>query len=336
MNYQFPLLNLITRGHLPVKNPIASKKFVERLDNDSCQTILENLMSINDSKICAKKLDEVMESYQFKTGTRMYVSEATLGQCRDEILANDSPERRQSLCEATMDDVLGTFNAKEQVEKLITMIKLGGVTAAIYKLAAMKPTERANLLDNMKNMSRGTYEFLRTQPLFGRILPQTDTLGRTASGIWKFDLKNSLKPDDRKWYSEHYGKPLKMLGIGALIAVGMTAAIVGISMAYKRWFSAAAKVCKGLSGKKRTICMCNAIIAASEKALAKSEKGLLECDSAKDPDECRYKMKIEIRSWKKKIEEQKRKLLKLGKVSNRPYGNSSDTTDVKVSQNPFE
>lgn len=337
MNYQFPLLNLITRGHLQVKNSIAAKNFIEKLDNDSCQTILENLMSINDSRLCARKFDEVMEAYNLKTGNRLYVSEAVLNGNRDTILENDSAERREALCEG-MDEVLDNagevFSLKNKIDEILKLIKIGGLTAAIYKLASMKPSERHAAIENINKMSKGSYELLRKCPLFKAVLPEYGTVGRTAKAAWTFD-KGALERSDRKWYSEHYGNALKKVGIGALIAVGLTAAIAGISMAYKRWFSAAAKECKGLSGKKRTICMSTAIIAASEKALKKAEKGLLECDSAKDPQECRYKMKIEIRSWSKKIEEQKRKIMKLSKVNSNPYGDKTDTSDVPVSKNPF-
>ena len=44
MNYKHPLLNLITRGHLNVKNRVAMENFINGLDNDSCATILENLL----------------------------------------------------------------------------------------------------------------------------------------------------------------------------------------------------------------------------------------------------------------------------------------------------
>lgn len=340
MNYQFPLLNLITRGHLQVKNSIAAKNFVEKLDNESCQTILENLIVINDSRLCARKFDEVMEAYNLKIGNRICVSESVLANSRDAILESDSEEKRISLSEAlginNVDDALDTVGAIDKLAYLKKLIMGGGVLLAIHKLAAMKPAERNRYISNLKSGSKGVYDILRKNPLFHKILPETDTAVRTGEGLWKMDLKNTLTDKDKKWYGDTMKGAAKGVGIAALIAGSLVAAVASISFAYKRWFSFAAKSCKGLNGKKRTICMCNAIISSSEKAMQKAEKGLLECDSAKDPQECRYKMKVEIRSWHKKIEEQKRKLIKLGKVNDSPYGNQSDTTDVKVSTNPFE
>ena len=342
MNYQFPLLNLVTRGHIQVKNSIATKNFIEKLDNDSCQTILENLILINDSRLCARKLDEVMESYNLKTGNRLYVSESTLMKNRDQILENDSEERRLNLSEAlglatdNMDDVLDNVGLLNKVASLKRLILSGGIAIAIYKLASMKPAERQTILTNLKNGSEGTYNLLRKNPLFKKALPEYDTLGRTAKGLWQFDLKNNLTKGDKTWYLDRAKGIGKGLGIAALVATSLVAAIAGISFAYKRWFSKEAKACKGMSGKKRTICMCNASIAAAEQAMKKAEKALLECDAAKDPQECRYKMKVEIHSWHKKIEEQKKKLIKLGRLTSSPYGDSSDTSEVKVTTNPFE
>jgi hypothetical protein len=68
--------------------------------------------------------------------------------------------------------------------------------------------------------------------------------------------------------------------------------------------------------------MCDAIIAASEIALKKSEESLMKCDSAKDPQDCRYKMRVEIRHWQNKIHEQKRKLARL-QINSQPYPNTN-------------
>ena len=341
MNYQFPLLNLITRGHIQVKNSISAKNFIEQLDNDSCQTILENLILINDSRLCARKFDEVMESYNLKTGNRLYVSESTLMKNRDLILENDSEERRLNLSEAmgfatgNADEVLDTVNVVNKINSIKKLILSGGITIAIYKLAAMKPKERERILGNLKSGSKGLYDALRKNPLFRTVLPRHETLSRTAKGLWQFDLKNNLNDTDKQWYKLKFKSLGKGLGWAALIGTSLVAAIAGISLAYKRWFSKEAKLCKGMSGKKRTVCMCNASIAAAEKAMQKAEQGLMECDSAKDPQECRYKMKVEIHSWHKKIEEQKRKLIKLGKMKSSPYGNETDTSEVKITTNPF-
>jgi hypothetical protein len=167
--------------------------------------------------------------------------------------------------------------------------------------------------------------------------------------IWSFGKSNTLNPADRAYLRNK----LAALGKVSLVAGGIITGIIAINVAYKQFFTAEARKCKGLFGKKRTICMCNAIIAAAEEAQKKAEQALLQCDQSNDPKECRYKMKVEIRSWMKKIEEQKRKLARLqvnkqaypngrpdkSKTSEVPVGTASDPfgDDVQnIPSNPFE
>ena len=80
MNYQIPLMNLVERGHLRVKNVIATKNFINKIDNDTCGMILESLLYNVDSRDCARILDECMETYDLRTNNRLCVSESTLNQ----------------------------------------------------------------------------------------------------------------------------------------------------------------------------------------------------------------------------------------------------------------
>ena len=229
-------------------------------------------------------------------------------------------------------------------------------TAIAAKLSLMSPDQKRKLLNSVKQKSNDAYKMIISNPILASILPHdAGFLPRTAESIWTLS-KKPLKPQDLQ-YLNKIGKMAK--GV-ALVAAGITSAIIAVNILYKQLFSAEAKKCNGMFGKKRTICMANAIIAAAEAAQKKAEENLLQCDQAKDPQECRFKMKVEIRSWMKKAEEQKRKLAKLqinsepyptsrpdkSKISEVPVGTSSDpfamnadTSKVKIpviSKNPFE
>lgn len=347
MNYKHPLLNLITRGHLNVKNRVAMENFINGLDNDSCATILENLLFNVDSRDCARKLDNLLESYQFKHHIRTNLSETTINNARDKVLMKEGED---------LDSLTDFRPAQDSVNELIKLAKWGMFTAIAAKLSLMAPARKRILLNSVKQKSSDAYKMIISNPILASILPQdAGFLPRTAESIWTLS-KKPLKPQDLQ-YLNKIGKMAK--GV-ALVAAGITSAIIAVNILYKQLFSAEAKKCNGMFGKKRTICMANAIIAAAEAAQKKAEENLLQCDQAKDPQECRFKMKVEIRSWMKKVEEQKRKLAKLqinsepyptsrpdkSKISEIPVGTSSDpfamnadTSKVKIpviSKNPFE
>jgi len=326
MNYQFPLMNLVTRGHLKVRNPIGTKKFIEQLDNDSCKTILENLLFVNDSSVCTRMLEDIQESYELRTNTRHFVSEKTLNEQRDKVLLKEGDEY------PPIQDI--GKDISEDVRSFLKYLKYAGVAGAAFALLKYPPAKRTELMNNLKEYHSKTYNMLTASPILKRILPEEAGFsGRLASTLWTWD-KSHLRPSD-KLYLNKVGHGIAN---AALIAAGITTAIIGINIAYKEFFSQEAKACKGVTGKKRTICMCNAIIAAAEKAKAKSEDALLKCDSAKDPQDCRYKLKCEIRSWMKKIEEQKKKLARLQMVNNAAYNKKPENTspiNVSPAYDPF-
>ena len=322
MNYQFPLMNLVTRGHLKVKNPIGAQKFIEQLDNDSCQTILENLIFVTDPNLCTRMLEDVQESYELKHNIRHSVSDRTLGSERDKVLLKEDAEDQFNFADANADIM-------QNVKTILKFLKIGLPTAAIFYIARIPKEQRDATFKNLEMADSKASQLLRSSPLFRKILPEEGGFftRRLPKTLWTLD-KSHLKPSDADY--------LRRLGRGvtniALLGAGITAALVGISIAYKEFFSAEAKKCKGYTGKSRTICMCNAIIEAAEKAKAKSEDMLLKCDSAKDPQDCRYKLKCEIRSWMKKIEEQKRKLARIETINKTAYAKKpQNTTPVKVS-----
>lgn len=320
-------MNLVTRGHLKVRNPIGTQKFIEQLDNDSCKTILENLLFVNDSRVCTRMLEDIQESYELKNDTRHFVSEHTLNKERDKVLLKEDDEYGGTPLSIGKD-------ISEDVRSFLKYLKYAGMTGAAFALLRYPPEKRQELLNNLREYHSKTYDMLRSSPILRKILPEEAGFGgRMAKTLWTFD-KSHLRPTD-KLYINKVGHGIAN---AALIAAGITSAIIGINIAYKEFFSQEARACKGVTGKKRTICMCNAIIAAAEKAKAKSEDALIKCDAAKDPQECRYKLKCEIRSWMKKIEEQKRKLARLEMVNNNVYAKKPENTspiNVSPAYAPF-
>ena len=327
MNYKYPLLNLVTRGHLNVKNRVAMENFINGLDNDSCATILENLLFNVDSRDCARKLDNLLESYEFKHHIRKNLSESTINNARDKILMEYDE----------LDAVTDMRPAQDSVKEIIRLAKIGMFTAIAAKFALMDPKQKEMILKAINNKSTTVYNTIISNPILASVLPQDKGFAKNAlQYLWTFGKQNNFSPSDREYLSKlgRFGKGV------ALVAAGITTSIIAVNIAYKQLFSAEAKKCKGLLGKKRTICMCNAIITAAEEAQKKAEENLLHCDESKDPQECRYKMKVEIRSWMKKIEEQKKKLARL-EINKQPYPtnrpDSSKTSPVPVgtASDPF-
>jgi hypothetical protein len=297
-------MNLVTRGHLSVKNKIGTQKFIENLDNDSCKTILENLLFIQNTNECSRILQDVQESYELQNNIKLSVSDRVLNTERDNILLREDTEYGEQ----------DAVDLKQNIDAILKYLKYGIPAMAVVYLARIPDRERERIFQELKLKHSKAWELLRSQPELKKILPEDlGTFNRAAKSLWT--RKNYLNNNDKSYLSKigRYGKN------AALIAAGITTAIIGIGIAYKQLFSSEARKCNGLFGKKRSICMCNAIITASEVALKRAEDSLLKCDSAKDPQECRYKMKCEIRSWTNKILEQKRKLARLERVNKQPY-----------------
>jgi hypothetical protein len=314
MNYRYPLLNLVTRGHLVVKNRIGTQKFIENLDNESCKTILESLLFVQNTNECSRILQDIQESYELQNNIRTRISDRVLNNERDKVLLREAIDLDQA-----------QQDTKDNIDTIIKYFKIGIPSMAAVYLLRIPTEERLKIFNELKLRHNDLYNVLKTQPELKKILPdESGFFNRMAKTAWTRDSKYLTTGD--KNYLSKIGKFTKN---SALIAAGITTAIIGIGIAYKQLFSHEARKCNGLFGKKRSICMCNAIISASEVALKKSEDSLLKCDAAKDPQECRYKMKCEIRSWTNKIEEQKRKLARLEYVNSHPYPQRDSSTKTK-------
>lgn len=74
---------------------------------------------------------------------------------------------------------------------------------------------------------------------------------------------------------------------------------------YQRFFSKAARQCRGLSGQQKTACMNKAKVAAINQQIAELQKGAAACKKSKNPTKC-------MAGVKKKIDKLKRKAAKVG------------------------
>lgn len=311
MNYKFPLVNLITRGHVRVDNPTSCVNFINSLDNHTAQKLYEQLMYIENISMCGQFLNHVQENIELATGVRSCLSERSFMEQRDLVLMKESAEE-------TITDAAATSEAK----KLIKMIKVGIPIAVALKVLAKYDEESATKIkQKIKLMDSDVSNFLNkswiTRPV---VKAKNFSIRFTKAALT--GKKKHLKHKDIKF--------LKGMRTAALVATGLAAALLAISYLYKKVFSAEARACKKYSGKERTVCMTRARIAACDSAIKKSEDALSKCDSSSNPEDCRFKMRVEVRTWSKKKRIEEERLAKLLRVS------SSAFTEKKPSKNdPF-
>ena len=88
----------------------------------------------------------------------------------------------------------------------------------------------------------------------------------------------------------------------ALTGVAVAAATATVAAAtYKRFFSKAAKACKGKSGIDKTNCMVKFKKQAQLQKIKALESGLNACSKAKNPDICKGRIKPKIAKEKAKM-----------------------------------
>lgn len=86
----------------------------------------------------------------------------------------------------------------------------------------------------------------------------------------------------------------------------IAAAFVGVvaqagEMAYKRFFSKAARACKDKSGTVKTACMNKFKIDGIKEKIKVYQKGLGMCSKSKTPDKCKAKLQSKIAKAKAKL-----------------------------------
>jgi len=350
MTLKFPLVNLISRGHLPLTNRTACLNFAKNIEDGPATRICYEMMKFDDEHTAAKFLEEAVEAHRDMTeGSKAYFAESVdYTTARDNILMRES---RDVLNESEEKDLNDPSAMYKHAERLFT---IGGPALVINYLLKMSPTQQKRMISNFALYNDTLYKAIQgfagnplklpEDPSYFRRLfkyasgykPKADAITSyntnygSKFGNMASDAKEFLKPGEIQSLKKFNHQVLKGAGWGVAIAASVTAAIVAISMLYKRFFSAEAKACSAYGGKERTVCMTKARIKACDAAIAASKKALLECGSAKNEEDCIFKMKVEIRSWGKKKALEEEKLRKLTNV------NSASFDDTPVKKNdPF-
>jgi len=329
MNLRFPLCNLIARGHLPLANKTASLNFAKTLDEGTATRICFEMLKFANLKESATFLEQAQNVFLSENGNSVPTSisnDAAFRYRRDAILLREDSNDRQNQ----------SVNV-DQTRQFVNMIKTGGWVVALGWLASRTKEQKEEIVRTLKQVYPTTYNTLQNNWIGGKVGMPDDNgkffkrLAKAGIGMKNANGERGLAPADAKRLKNYFYPKMKKAGMATLIAGGIAGALVAISLLYKRYFSAAAKECKKLSGKQRTVCMTKARIKAAEVAIKEAEKGLLECSSAKNEEDCIFKMKVEIRSWKKKKMAEEEKLRKLTNVNKAAFGEDED----KHSNDPF-
>lgn len=316
MTLKFPLINLISRGHLPLVNKTACLNFAKNIEDGPATRICYEMMKFDDSRDAAKFLETAVETHRVITeGNKAYFSDSfEFTEARNAILLRESGSQAQ--------------DPADQAAYVHALIKRYGTIAGIIYLLKAPPEQRKLILDNLKLYSTSTYKLIQ-QSWPGRVMHLTKDpayfkrLFNTTLGI----QHGALKDKEKESLVKLLKSTGKTVGWGAVIAAGITAAIASISLLWKRVFSKEARQCKSMSGKARTVCMTKARIKACDTAIESAKKALLDCGSAKNEEDCIFKMKIEIRSWTKKKAVEEEKLRKLTNVNTASFDDDKDNSN---------
>jgi mannitol-specific phosphotransferase system IIBC component len=83
---------------------------------------------------------------------------------------------------------------------------------------------------------------------------------------------------------------LPQIGIGLTAAAISALIIYAAYKTYQRFFSKAAKACKGFKSKEKTLCMNKVKIASLKKLLDELKVGFVACNKTKDSEKCKIKI----------------------------------------------
>lgn len=313
MTLKYPLVNLISRGHLPLSNQTAALNFAKNIEDEVATRICYEMMKCDDPVDAARFLEEAVKAHREITeGVPAYFAESTsFANARDMILMR----------EGSGDVRTDTADGLNPYHQFMTLVKTGGTAAGIMYLLKLTKPEQETILQNLRTYNKNLYTAI-ADSFAGRALKLPNDEGEYFKRMFNSAVgsktRQGLSQTERESLKNFRDAVGKNVGIGVAIAAGITTAIIAISMIYKKYFSAEAKACSGVSGKARSICMTKARIKACDVAIGASKKALLECNSAKNEEDCIFKMKVEIRHWTKKkmIEEEKlKKLLNVNSAS---------------------
>lgn len=94
------------------------------------------------------------------------------------------------------------------------------------------------------------------------------------------------------------GKLMNSASIGTKIAGGLALATAA-ALIYKRFFSKAAKACKGASDK--SACLKKYKVDAIKATITNLKKANTECSSNKNPEKCKARVAKQVAKWEKKL-----------------------------------
>jgi len=100
---------------------------------------------------------------------------------------------------------------------------------------------------------------------------------------------------------EKYTRKIAQGVVGGAAGVGIVGLITAAYYIWKRFFSSAARACKGKSGAEKTACMKNYKIKGAGEAIKKLEAGKRICKSKGNPSKCVASIDKQIASWKSRM-----------------------------------
>lgn len=298
---------MIQTHHIQCSNPTAILEFVKNLpdDNSTFSFIVEDLITIDDPVKCGRYLTTLCEAYQLISEERKVRSDQSINEQRDIYLMLEG--------ESAEDIRKSSIPYADKIEKLVAI----GVPAyAAYRFLSQTPEDMIKPITNAKDLAHKAYSAAKMNPTVAKAIPKDPGYFKRLA-LRAYTQGNTGQPtQDDKDYNTKVGNFLRKARTVSLIALGMTAVIAGLAVMYKNTFSEAAKQCRGMFGKNRTICMLKAQIVACDRAISEAKKAVLGCHNAKSEQDCQYKMKQEIYNWTRKKQHYVEKLNKLNNVKN--------------------
>ena len=114
------------------------------------------------------------------------------------------------------------------------------------------------------------------------------------------EVKDKLTTEDSElvesWDSQwlNTGQQVGIFASGVQAAVAAALVIKAGTMAYKRFFSQAAKSCTGKSGSEKTDCIQKFKDKAKQAKVKTLRSGLGKCSKSKNPEKCKAKINKEL------------------------------------------
>jgi len=128
----------------------------------------------------------------------------------------------------------------------------------------------------------------------------------TGSQVAKTEKIKIHTPQNKSYYQalkDYISNPKNqksLLTYGGLALLGVAGLTLITNYIYKKYFSAAAKACKGKSGAEKRACMLAYERKAIDKTIKKLQQNLKNCDKVDNPEKCQIRIRKQILKWKYK------------------------------------